>query len=268
LRIERPICENGTWYGKFSFQALKSPRVHVGASLLALFIFLIDIPVYDDDVVVSLPNTELLVISFREMVESRIEAGDIDSIDHVNLEKLLDTLRGAITVATRTIKQQQRSGESPQSQAVSAAMMSQNASLERSTLTEDTMPDPNSGSLSKNLTITPYQILETHDPSHSPAAMHLAQSVYQDGIHATHFPQNDFTPYIPGNAFIDTPLESLQLAEFDSEYNFMYDFHMQNTSSDILDPVSGGDSSPSRRNYVDILPPGAELSEEGGREGV
>jgi hypothetical protein len=114
-----------------------------------LFISLIDIPVYDDDVVVSLPNTELLVISFREMVESRIEAGDIDSIGHVNLEKLLDTLRGAITVATRTIKQQQRSGESPQSQAVSAAMVSQNASLERSTLTEDTMPDPNSGSLSK-----------------------------------------------------------------------------------------------------------------------
>jgi hypothetical protein len=202
------------------------------------------------------------------MVESRIEAGDIDSIDHVNLDKLLDTLRGAITVATRTIKQQQRPGESPSPpQAVSAAMTSQNTSLERSTLTEDTMPDPNSGSLSKKLTVTPHQILERHDPSHSPTAMYLAQSAYQDGIHATHFPQDDFTPYIPGNAFIDTPLESLQLAEFDSECSFTYDFHMQNTSRDILDPVSGGDSSPSRRNYVDILPPGAELSEEG-REGV
>lgn len=217
----------------------------------------------------SLPNTELLIISFKEMVESRIEAGDIDSIDHVNLEKLLDTLRGAITVATRTTKQQQRPGELPSpAQKVSVAMVSQNASLEGSTLTEDTMLDPNSGSLSKELTVTPHQVLETHDPSHSPTAMYLAQSAYQDEIHATHFPQDGFTPFMPGNAFIDTPLESLQGAGFDSEYNFTYDFHMQNTSRDILDPVSGGDSSPSRRNYVDILTPGAELSEEGGKDGV
>jgi hypothetical protein len=66
-----------------------------------------------------------------------------------------------------------------------------------------------SGSLSKKLTVTPHQILETHDPSHSPTAMYLAQSAYQDGIHATHFPQDDFTPFIPGNVFMDTLLESL-----------------------------------------------------------
>jgi hypothetical protein len=54
----------------------------------------------------SLTNTELLVRSFKETTNLRIESSDIEVIDEETLDNLLDSLRIAISVASARNQEQ------------------------------------------------------------------------------------------------------------------------------------------------------------------
>jgi len=54
----------------------------------------------------SMTNTELLVRSFKETVDLRIESNDIEGIDEDTLNKILESLRLAISVASASSQEQ------------------------------------------------------------------------------------------------------------------------------------------------------------------
>src|SRR5271156_3605550 len=111
--------------------------------------------VYDDESVMSLTNTKVLIKSFKETVESRIELGDIEGVDDEALDKLMESLRLAISIASSSNQQQrdilrqellhatlppEPAHEEPDSsQVASLPIISDKASPKRNTLAKDTM---------------------------------------------------------------------------------------------------------------------------------
>jgi hypothetical protein len=67
---------------------------------------LIRLQVYDDDAFMSLTNTELLVEAFKDTVEFGLEIGEIEGIDDETLDKLMEMLRVAVSIASSSSQQQ------------------------------------------------------------------------------------------------------------------------------------------------------------------
>jgi hypothetical protein len=87
---------------------MEFPLVHVGAPTLGPFPLLTNLLVYEEDIFTTITNTALLVKSFKETVESRIEIGDIEGVDDETLDKLLDSLQVAISIASNTANSERR----------------------------------------------------------------------------------------------------------------------------------------------------------------
>jgi hypothetical protein len=78
---------NMTW--RILFPGCEIPKSPCGYHSPALDQQLANFQVYDDDLLISLTNTDLLLKSFKETVESGIESGDIEGIEDETLDRLL-----------------------------------------------------------------------------------------------------------------------------------------------------------------------------------
>lgn len=139
----------------------------------------------------SLTNTELLIKSFKETVESRIELGDIEGIDDETLDKLMESLQVAISIASSS-NQQQRDHlrqkllhatlppeptheEQDSSQVASLPIISDKASPKRTTLAEDTMSSGEKQPDSSAAFFTS-QMSRTYEHLHSTTTIDMSQN--------------------------------------------------------------------------------------------
>ena len=147
----------------------------------------------------SLTNTELLVKSFKETVDLRIESGDIEGIDDETLDKLQDSLRVAISVAAISNKQQRdllrrrlldsslAPGEAGPSQGISEDPFQGQVALPKCNM-------PISEPSTTSRPTEPHQNPEVHGRSHSAGIMNMIQNSDQSSLQDfrfMHLPSND-----------------------------------------------------------------------------
>lgn len=167
----------------------------------------------------SLTNTELLIKSFKETVESRIDLGDIEGVDDETLDKLMESLQVAISIASNSNQQERdhlrqkllratlppelKHEEPDLSQVASLPIISDKASPKETTLAEDTMssgekqPDSSAAFLTSQLSRT-YEHLHSTTTIDMSQNGHLCENLY--GIHDQTFVEDNlFQPVHPPN---------------------------------------------------------------------
>lgn len=139
----------------------------------------------------SLTNTELLIKSFKETVESRIELGDIEGVDDETLDKLMESLQVAISIASSSNQQQRdhlrqkllhatlppepKHEEPDLSQVASVPIISDKSSPKETTLAEDTMSSGEKQPDSSAAFFTS-QMSRTNEHLHSTTTIDMSQN--------------------------------------------------------------------------------------------
>jgi hypothetical protein len=197
----------------------------------------------------SLTNTELLVKSFKETVDLRIESGDIEGIDDETLDKLQDSLWVAISVAAISNKQQRdllrrrlldsslAPGEAGPSQGISEDPFQGQVALPKCNM-------PISEPSTTSRPTEPHQNPEVHGRSHSAGIMNMIQNSDQSSLQDfrfMHLPSNEDNDSWGGNPFMNNPLENQQQFfdadtwdQYDSECNAICDQLLQNSSTNFF----------------------------------
>jgi hypothetical protein len=200
----------------------------------------------------SLTNTELLVKSFKETVDLRIESGDIEGIDDETLDKLQDSLRVAISVAAISNKPQRdllrrgllnsslAPGESGPSQTISEDPFQEQVALPKNNM-------PISKQSTTSSPTESHQNPEVHDRSHLAGIMNMVQSSDQSSLQdfIIHPPSIEENDSMRGISFMDNPYENVSPLfdadawhQFDAESNVMCDQFFQNSSTSFSGTVN------------------------------
>jgi hypothetical protein len=200
----------------------------------------------DDDVFLSLTNTELLVKSFKETVDLKIELGDIEDINDETFDKLLNSLRLAISVASASNQEQRdllrrrflnstlKSGTSHSSQNSNTKNTSGIAIQGATAGPEDPLPITDLYSASPIREYSPPHVITGHISTDSAMTMSMPQnaslSAPENRAQNATSIQSGFGPSSQEIGYMNKPFEAGQDSfnveawdQFDLEWNATFD---------------------------------------------